>query len=107
MGCFNLIYKFFNSGYVIMKNINKYVGRKIRLRRKELGFSGVQLANIIGMSQQQISRYERGECSITLEGLFILAKALDTTINQLLSEELSLDKDSLLEQKINSEIFFI
>lgn len=90
-----------------MKNINKYVGRKIRLRRKELGFSGVQLANIIGMSQQQISRYERGECSITLEGLFILAKALDTTINQLLSEELSLDKDSLLEQKINHEIFFI
>ncbi|WJW82183.1 helix-turn-helix transcriptional regulator [Moellerella wisconsensis] len=90
-----------------MKNINKYVGRKIRLRRKELGFSGVQLSNIIGMSQQQISRYERGECSITLEGLFILAKALDTTINQLLSEELSLDKDSLLEQKINNEIFFI
>lgn len=59
-----------------MKNINKYVGRKIRLRRKELGFSGVQLANIIGMSQQQVSRYERGECSITLEGLFVLANAL-------------------------------
>lgn len=91
-----------------MKNINKYVGRKIRLRRKELGFSGVQLANIIGMSQQQVSRYERGECSITLEGLFVLANALDTTMNYLLCEnELSLEKDDLLEKKKVKMLVFI
>ncbi|KPD04174.1 helix-turn-helix domain-containing protein [Moellerella wisconsensis] len=90
-----------------MKNINKYVGRKIRLRRKELGFSGVQLANIIGMSQQQVSRYERGECSITLEGLFVLANALDTTMNYLLCEnELSLEKDDLLEKKKSKDVSF-
>lgn len=63
-----------------MKNVNQIVGKEIRKRRKELGFSGVELADLIGISQQQISRYERGECNITLDNLFNLAKALETDL---------------------------
>ncbi|WP_318560021.1 helix-turn-helix domain-containing protein [Providencia stuartii] len=32
------------------------------------------------MSQQQVSRYERGECNITLDNLLSLAKALETDL---------------------------
>ncbi|EKT60740.1 helix-turn-helix domain-containing protein [Providencia burhodogranariea] len=53
-----------------MKNVNQIVGKEIRKRRKKLGLSGIELAELIGISQQQISRYERGECNITLENLF-------------------------------------
>lgn len=63
-----------------MKNVNQIVGKEIRKRRKKLGFSGVELADLIGVSQQQISRYERGECNITLDNLLNLAKALETDL---------------------------
>ncbi|MEY0874462.1 helix-turn-helix domain-containing protein, partial [Providencia manganoxydans] len=46
-----------------MINVNRIVGREIRKRRKHLGLSGIELANLVGVSQQQISRYERGECN--------------------------------------------
>ncbi|HGN1704472.1 TPA: helix-turn-helix domain-containing protein [Providencia rettgeri] len=61
-----------------MINVNRIVGREIRKRRKYLGLSGIELANLVGVSQQQISRYERGECNINIENLHILASALDT-----------------------------
>ncbi|MEX6209206.1 MULTISPECIES: helix-turn-helix domain-containing protein [Providencia] len=47
-----------------MTNVNRIVGKEIRKRRKHLGLSGFELANLVGVSQQQISRYERG--SVTL-----------------------------------------
>ncbi|MEX9821319.1 helix-turn-helix domain-containing protein [Providencia vermicola] len=61
-----------------MKNVNQIVGKEIRKRRKSLGLSGIELADLVGVSQQQISRYERGECNITLDNLLNLAKALET-----------------------------
>ncbi|EMI5492701.1 helix-turn-helix transcriptional regulator [Providencia stuartii] len=63
-----------------MKNVNQIVGKEIRRRRKKLGLSGIELADLIGVSQQQISRYERGECNITLGNLLNLAKALETDL---------------------------
>lgn len=71
-----------------MKNVNQIVGKEIRKRRKNLGLSGMELADLIGISQQQISRYERGECNITLENLFSLAKALEVNLIYFLSDEL-------------------
>lgn len=71
-----------------MKNVNQIVGKEIRKRRKNLGLSGMELADLIGISQQQISRYERGECNITLENLFSLAKALEVSLIYFLSDEL-------------------
>ncbi|MEX9868309.1 helix-turn-helix domain-containing protein [Providencia huaxiensis] len=61
-----------------MINVNRIVGREIRKRRKHLGLSGIELANLVGVSQQQISRYERGECNINIENLHVLANALET-----------------------------
>ena len=63
-----------------MINVNWIVGREIRKRRKNLGLSGIELANIVGVSQQQISRYERGECNINIENLHVLADALETNL---------------------------
>lgn len=60
-----------------MKNVNQIIGKEIRKRRKKLGLSGVELADLVGVSQQQISRYERGECNITIDNLFNLARALE------------------------------
>lgn len=83
-----------------MKNVNQIVGKEIRKRRKNLGLSGMELADLIGISQQQVSRYERGECNITLENLFSLAKALEVSLIYFLSDELfSIETKSELKKE--------
>lgn len=57
-------------------NVNVLVGRRIQKRRKELGYTGSQIAEKLGVSQQQFSRYERGLNKIDLSYLVILANHL-------------------------------
>ncbi len=46
--------------------LNKSTGALIRNLRKKKKISGEVLSGFIGVSQQQISRYERGETELTL-----------------------------------------
>ncbi len=41
-------------------NIDLLVGKRIRLRRKRLGMSQTTLGNALGVSFQQIQKYEKG-----------------------------------------------
>lgn len=56
----------------------------IRDRRKALGLSQAALAEIIGTSQRQVSKYETGQSDISGDVLNLLADALDTTVDYLL-----------------------
>lgn len=47
--------------------INKEVGLYLKGIRKELNLSGSDLAKILDVSQQQISRYETGKTKLTFE----------------------------------------
>ncbi|KPD03774.1 helix-turn-helix domain-containing protein [Moellerella wisconsensis] len=49
--------------------ISSRVGTFLRIARKEKKMTGKQLAVLMNISQQQISRYEIGITSITLEQL--------------------------------------
>ncbi|EUC97009.1 MULTISPECIES: helix-turn-helix domain-containing protein [Providencia] len=49
------------------------------LRRNKL-LSGRQLGSLIGISQQQISRYENGICEITLSTLCLLLHYLEISL---------------------------
>ncbi|KOY63563.1 MULTISPECIES: helix-turn-helix domain-containing protein [Photorhabdus] len=64
-----------------MKQDHLLVGKRIQKRRKELGMTAVKLAGQIGISQQQLSRYERGINRINLSHLVQIASILDTPIN--------------------------
>jgi transcriptional regulator with XRE-family HTH domain len=59
-------------------SFNKYVGRKVRLRRQKLNLTCKELGERMGVSFQQISRYEKGVYAITSYRLVQLAKCLDT-----------------------------
>lgn len=56
--------------------ISVQVGAFLRKSRKEKNMTGKQLAKLIGISQQQISRYEMGITSITLDQLDIFLSIL-------------------------------
>lgn len=55
----------------------KIVGANIRLARKANGFSQVRLAKLLGIEQQQISRWERGVWEPSSASLHRLATELE------------------------------
>lgn len=59
------------------------IGEKIRKRRRELGFSQEQLAEQVGVSYQQIQRYENGGSMLNVENVQRLAKALKLPVSTL------------------------
>ncbi|EPL9571904.1 MULTISPECIES: helix-turn-helix domain-containing protein [Providencia] len=57
--------------------ISSQVGMYLRKTRKEKNMTGKQLARLINVSQQQISRYETGCSSLSLEKLDEMLVVLD------------------------------
>ncbi|MGL4674043.1 MAG: helix-turn-helix domain-containing protein [Wohlfahrtiimonas sp.] len=57
--------------------ISSHVGIFLRRSRKEKNMTGKQLAKLMNVSQQQISRYEIGNTSITLDQLEQFLRILD------------------------------
>ncbi|EKT53658.1 helix-turn-helix domain-containing protein [Providencia burhodogranariea] len=60
------------------KILTELIGFELHNIRKEKGLSGSKLAKKLKLSQQQISRYERGECSISCGTLFLILFHLET-----------------------------
>ncbi len=60
--------------------IDRHVGLRIRLRRKELGISQERLAESIGLTFQQIQKYERAANRVSASKLWEMSRALDTNI---------------------------
>ncbi|MDD6909914.1 helix-turn-helix domain-containing protein, partial [Actinobacillus minor] len=40
-------------------DVDRFIGKRIQQRRKELGLTASALSEQIGIAQQQLSRYER------------------------------------------------
>ncbi|EPL6453836.1 MULTISPECIES: helix-turn-helix domain-containing protein [Providencia] len=58
-------------------NVSIYIGTYLKRRRKAVGLTGAQLASRLSISQQQVSRYERGKNAITMQGLLDILQALE------------------------------
>ncbi|BBN60214.1 helix-turn-helix domain-containing protein [Hydrogenovibrio marinus] len=61
--------------------VDKSIGKKIQIRRKELGLTAAELSEKVGISQQQLSRYERGTNKINVTHLFNIAYITRTPIS--------------------------
>jgi transcriptional regulator with XRE-family HTH domain len=60
--------------------IDRHVGLRIRMRRKELGISQEKLAEALGLTFQQVQKYERAANRVSASKLFQVARALSTTV---------------------------
>jgi len=60
---------------------DRFIGKRIQQKRKELGFSAAELSEQIGIAQQQLSRYERGASKINVNHLIDIAIFFKTPIN--------------------------
>lgn len=57
--------------------VDVYVGSRLRLRRTVLGLSQEKLGDAVGLTFQQIQKYEKGANRIGASRLFQFARALD------------------------------
>jgi transcriptional regulator with XRE-family HTH domain len=60
--------------------IDVHVGLQVRLRRKELKISQERLADALGLTFQQVQKYERGANRISASKLYEIARALQVPI---------------------------
>lgn len=74
--------------------IDRFIGKRIQQRRKELGITASALSERIGIAQQQLSRYERGDNKINVSHLVEIAVALDTAIGWFFIDCLSEEKSA-------------
>ncbi|WP_084822430.1 helix-turn-helix transcriptional regulator [Oceanobacillus sp. E9] len=51
-------------------NINQYVGSQIRKHRKRIKMSQLELGKKLGVNQNTISGYEKGEWEVSYDSLF-------------------------------------
>lgn len=66
--------------------VDIYVGTRVRQRRSLLGMSQTSLANAVGLTFQQIQKYERGFNRIGSSRLFEFAKVLDVPVSYFFDE---------------------
>lgn len=61
--------------------IDAHVGSRVRLRRTMMGLSQEQLGDALGVTFQQVQKYERGTNRVGASRLFDLSRVLDVPIS--------------------------
>lgn len=61
--------------------VDQHVGRQLRRRRTYLGLSQSDVAEALGVTFQQVQKYERGATRISASRLHILSEALEVPVS--------------------------
>lgn len=76
------------------------VGHRIRVRRKWLGISQSTLADHLGVSFQQVQKYERGANRVSASMLVRIGQKLETSVGELVGEAAEQIGDPSLFEKL-------
>ncbi|KJY04481.1 helix-turn-helix domain-containing protein [Morganella morganii] len=76
------------------REISLFIGQQISRKRKSLGLSGMALAELLGLSQQQISRYEQGITNIRASTLLQIAFLFNVDVKSFFTD--CIEKNSKL-----------
>lgn len=66
--------------------VDRHVGLRIRMRRKEIGVSQERLAESLGITFQQVQKYERGANRVSASMLARIAKTLGVPVAEMFGE---------------------
>ena len=61
--------------------VDVHVGMRLLLRRKQLNYSQGRVAGMLGLTFQQVQKYERGNNRVGASRLWDISKVLDAPIN--------------------------
>lgn len=66
--------------------VDRHVGLRIRMRRKEMSVSQERLAESLGITFQQVQKYERGANRVSASMLTRIAKTLGVPVAEMFGE---------------------
>jgi transcriptional regulator with XRE-family HTH domain len=84
---------------------NKQIGAEIKKMRETLGLSQMRLAEEVGVSFQQIQKYEKGINRISVERIQQISKALGTSVDAFFEKEKVLSVSEPQERYYSNEAF--
>ncbi len=84
-------------------SVDVSVGKRVRLRRVQVDVSQADLAKAVGVSFQQIQKYEKGTNRISCSRLSEIAKVLRVPIIYFFSGTPSKEKESSLLDQLETE----
>lgn len=64
----------------VSQPIDEHIGRLLRLRRRQMALTLAQLGGLVGVTFQQIAKYESGQSRVSAETLWRLAKVLEVQV---------------------------
>ena len=67
--------------------IDEFIGARMRERRQALGISQADLGKILGVSYQQIQKYEIGQNRVSAGRLFDICKALNVSLSSMFERD--------------------
>ena len=76
-------------------DIRFQIGQRIQEMRLEKGIPGIEVAAILNIGKNQLSRIETGRANCTVPQLFVLAQMLDCSVDYLMfgKKEVHLSKE--------------
>lgn len=96
-------------GNEVAELINKHVGRRIHDYRIAAGISRENLATSVGVTHQQLAKYEHGTNRISVGRLVLICKILNQPIsvfidgyNEIKKEKIVLDKERITMELVKS-----
>ena len=77
----------------VPSEIDVHVGQRLRVRRSLMGFSQEKLASLVGLTFQQIQKYERGTNRVSAGRLYELSQILDVPVTYFFEQIASQSND--------------
>ena len=77
---------------------------KLKMLRKESGFTQEELAEKLNVSRQAITKWESGEGTPDIENLKLISNLFNTTIDNLIKEEKNVNIENLNKFKFSEEL---
>lgn len=68
------------------KEVDTFIGKRLRLRRIEFGLSQETLGKLIGVTFQQIQKYEKGINHLSAAKLYLFSKVLHVDVSYFYTE---------------------
>jgi len=68
--------------------VDKYIGARMRESRRALGITQESLGDLLGVTFQQVQKYEKGANRVSAARLFEICEALDVSLASMFERKL-------------------
>lgn len=80
--------------------IDIHVGQRVKIKRKSIKMTQQELGAVLGLTFQQVQKYERGANRISASKLFVIAETLGVSISYFFDDMVGIeDKDTAFAEE--------